>query len=730
MHAVVVLAALSSLGFVTETMFVAAGHIVAIGIALAVRRLGHGALILLLLSWTMFVVDWGMAPSTESTLLFAACWMSNLTSTTPAMLLRGPVSWYAPVAAAVMMPLGMVLARPEWSTYILPPGVFVTALAITVATRIGLSYLLDYTGSVDAEARQLEQGIAALAVRRAATHQAAEDARVLHDTAINTLGAIANGGAAIRDLAAVRQRCLADVAAIDALRSTVAEEVTVGSGILDAVRPIGIRVRYTGLSAEDLARVEASLPPQVLRALSRAVAEAVQNAAKHSGADEAMVSIDTTADGLQVQVSDQGIGIQGQPSGGAGIRRSILERAAEAGIRAAINSNVGQGTVVTLHYSLDSLPEARPDETQVPEGATIEDLVSQLRWRSVYALSAGLVGVGVVLAALNHPGEATPEWLMAVVVALTCGLAWRERDRAHLTGGTVTALLLGGPLAFALSAWSVDFGRIDPALWQAVAPTGPLMVLMIVALPQVLKAIGIAAYLSTVGLTAAWVLPNAPEAAAVTVIAGLVGVGLVVGVLSFVRSLSEVAARAIREQREAFSVQLELATVEAAAEARHRWREAGLDASVALLCAIGEGREDPLLPSVRQRCAEEEAYLRQLTLLNPELIQMGAWFARALNVSRLRGVRLTVRAGDADATSEQARQFGRTLLTVVDILPRGTKLITAFLPTQQGLRMTMVAPTPYLRTALSDDDRASPAWRLKTLGSQDLAEFMAAGVVS
>lgn len=718
---VMALAAISSRGLETAGVVMAVSHLVAIGAALAVLKFARGHLFLILGAWALFIADWAVSPRPESTLLFAACWMRNLTDALPAFLLRGRASWWAPLGAAVALPVAMVIARPDWAANPLVPAVFVTLIAITVATRIGLSYLVDYAEGVDAEARELEEKTAALTIRKAATHQAAEDARVLHDTAINTLGAIANGGAAVADPDAVRRRCLADIVSIEALRSVKGDDDAARHGFRDAIRPTGIRVRYVGMSDEEIASTEGLLPPRVMRAFSRAVAEAVQNAAKHSGAEEAVVSITRTAEGVRVAVNDRGVGIQGNRRHGVGVEHSILARARDAGIRAAIDSLPGEGTTVTLEYAFD--PAVDPPRT-MEVGGNVEDLVGQLRSRSTFALSAGLVGVGVALAALNHPGEPTPEWLMVAVVAMACWLAWRERNRARLSAGTTIALMMAGPVAFVLSAWAVGFGRTNPYLWQAIAPTGPLLVLLIASLPRPVKRLSFAAYLLTVLATAVRIAPASSEAAYVTVVAGLIGLGLTWGVASFVRSLSAVATRANREQRQAFTVGLELAAVEAAAEARRRWRDAGLEQSVSLLTAIADQRVDPSDSAIQRRCAEEEAFLRQLSLLNPELIQMGTWFACALNASRLRGVGLTIRTGAADAAADVAPQLGSALLTVIDAMPSGTTLTTSFFATSEGLALRLVAPTPHLISALRGEGRGNVR-RLQTLGEQDLAELVA-----
>lgn len=717
--------ALGSLGLAPPALALVAGHLAIIACAVAVLRVGRGQLPLIAGAWAMFVADWAQSPTPESPLLFAACWMCNLTSTLPVMLLNGRSAWRTPLAATVLLPAAMVLVRPEWAGLALVPGVAVTLLAITVATRIGVSYVVDYTDAADAEARALEARTAALTTRKAATHQSAEDARVLHDTAINTLGAIASGGAAIDDVDAVRQRCLADIAAIEALRSARGDDLAARPGLRDAIRPVGIRVRHVGLSGAALADVEARLPTPVLQALSRAAGEAVQNAAKHSGAEDVEVAVTRTATGLRMAIRDHGVGMPPDRGGGSGVARSILQRTGEAGIAAAIDSAPGRGTAITLTYDFEPPPAAQDADGH--RAGTLEELLHQLRTRVVFALSAGLVAVGVALAALNHPGEATPEWLMALVAAIACGLAWRERERPRLSAPTVIALIIAGPLAFVLSAWAVGFGRTLPFLWQAVGPTGPLLVLLIAPLPRAIRALGFAVYALTAAALTAGMAPLDPQAAIVIAVAGLVGLGLPSGVAGFIRGLTDVATRAHQAQQQTFAVGLQMIAIDAAAESRQRWRDAGLEQSVDLLRAIGLGAVDPLDPAVRQRCAEEEAFLRQLSLLDPELIQMGSWFARALNRARQCGIGLTVRAGAADTTADDADQFGETLLRVVGALPSGTALTTSLFPTARGSTMTLVAPTPQLVRLQALIRHPVRLITARTLGQQDWVEMAAPG---
>ncbi len=85
-------------------------------------------------------------------------------------------------------------------------------------------------------------------------------------------------------------------------------------------------------------------------ALAAATAEAVTNAARHSGADEVWVSLDgREPSGSQVVVHDEGRGFDpASTPQGDGLRRSVHERLAEVGGGAVVRSSPGTGCDVTL----------------------------------------------------------------------------------------------------------------------------------------------------------------------------------------------------------------------------------------------------------------------------------------------------------------------------------------------------------------------------------------------
>ncbi len=714
---VLMLIVFASLGWTGTGVSVWLAHLACLVLTLLTLRQGWNRTAVVATTYAVFVADWVTVPSTDSVLLFCGWWMVILVHS---YVLDGRWWRLVPATALLVVPATMAITRPGWPV-ILPLSFAVFLIATTPSARVGLSFIIDYTHGVDRQAKRLEESIAGLESRRSAMSQVAEDARVLHDTAINTLGAIANGGAAVADQEAVRQRCAADLRALEVLRARTPHEVPEREGLRDAIRPTGIRVRYVGMTDESIAQMEALLPPEVVRAFSRAAAEAVRNAGKHSGCDEVTVLIDRTEDLAVVEIRDEGRGTDRTPRPDGGVQLSILDRADEAGIRATFSSAAGSGTTVRMTYPLSDF--LAPPRTAVVESIDVAELLRQVRARGSVLVCGGLVVVSSSLDLFNHRAHPNPEWLMPPLVALAAWLSWRARSRIGLSPLAAALLMVSGPLAYLASVWSADFGRTDPLLWQAVAPVGPTLALVLLAHSRLTRMAALGGYFATSAVVAAVVAATSTQAALVNLAAASAGIGVVLGVSAFMSTLTAVVARASREHQEAFAIRVETAAVDAADEARRRWRQAGLDQSVEILTAISEGRMNPVDPLVQNRCGEQEHFLRQLTLLDPQLTQMGTWFAHALSAAQERGVGLTVRSGETDAGAEHAGLLGRSLLAVIGALPRGTSLTTSLFVTDRGLVMTLVAPTPLLTSGLHDEDRTASGISVQTVGGQDLVEI-------
>ena len=84
-------------------------------------------------------------------------------------------------------------------------------------------------------------------------------------------------------------------------------------------------------------------------ALVGAVREALNNVHKHANASTVVVRCETSDTGARVVVSDDGVGVDlAHAVAGIGLRHSIIERMANTGGHAAVASEPGRGTLVTL----------------------------------------------------------------------------------------------------------------------------------------------------------------------------------------------------------------------------------------------------------------------------------------------------------------------------------------------------------------------------------------------
>lgn len=196
-----------------------------------------------------------------------------------------------------------------------------------------------------------------------------EHERLVHDTVLNTLTAVARGGG--NSPAALVTRCRQDVALIESALGAAAEPdgadpATRGpafsgpaaADLVAELRTVAADMRARGLTVhlEGGDAGQANVPARVATAISSAVREALSNVAAHAGTGEAWIGVHHPGgqdpSRLRVVVRDAGAGFDTARVDRArlGVRRSIAERTAECGGRASIRSAPGQGTEVTLTW--------------------------------------------------------------------------------------------------------------------------------------------------------------------------------------------------------------------------------------------------------------------------------------------------------------------------------------------------------------------------------------------
>jgi signal transduction histidine kinase len=282
--------------------------------------------------------------------------------------------WYMPGACSVLLALMSPVAY--WVGAALQPVTNMRALT-------GAAILLVIVGLVHGYGRRKLYGRAAAAdaaldeADQAASEQYAilsrnierrEHERLLHDTILNTLTALARAGN--DDMAEVVNRCRQDVTLIEGALDPDDLAVTAGArrpssgDLISEVRAVVTDMRARGLNIHVEIDGEPELglafPARVITAISNAAREALSNVAAHAGTREAWVTVRLAAlegaaeapCGLRVIVRDRGVGFDPARADRTrlGLRRSIAERTADCGGQASIWSEPGQGTVVSLSW--------------------------------------------------------------------------------------------------------------------------------------------------------------------------------------------------------------------------------------------------------------------------------------------------------------------------------------------------------------------------------------------
>ena len=289
-------------------------------------------------------------------------------------------AWYAPGALAVLLTL--IAPAAYWLGAAIRP-------VSDMRTLAGATMVLIVVGLVHTFSRRELYGRAkaADATLDAAAHAAGEQyavlarnierrehERLLHDTILNTLTALARAGA--DDPAGAVSRCRQDVALIeDALgdQGDPAGDASRAPGDLAReVRAVVADMRGRGLSVHVDIDGEGApvVPARVTAAIANATREALSNVAEHAATGEAWVQVRLTTPAgdadvpcrLEVTVRDQGAGfdLDRVDQARLGLRRSIAERIAECGGQASIWSAPGQGTVVRMSWPAPA-PAGQPD---------------------------------------------------------------------------------------------------------------------------------------------------------------------------------------------------------------------------------------------------------------------------------------------------------------------------------------------------------------------------------
>ncbi|MFE6966842.1 sensor histidine kinase [Agromyces sp. NPDC057679] len=185
-----------------------------------------------------------------------------------------------------------------------------------------------------------------------------QEARLLHDTVLATLSLVAHGGRGV-DPDSLRRQADVDSRMLKNLRLTgvaehdptpflkpVPDEFELG------VTFESVRHRFAGLGLSVNWHGEGKLvaPKERIDALVGAVGECLENVRRHSGVDQADVTVSSDDGTIRAMVTDQGSGFDQSnvKAGKLGFAESIVGRLESVGGRVRVFSSPGAGTTIML----------------------------------------------------------------------------------------------------------------------------------------------------------------------------------------------------------------------------------------------------------------------------------------------------------------------------------------------------------------------------------------------
>lgn len=545
--------------------------------------------------------------------------------------------------------------------------------------------------------RRLDRAHLALAEEEAERLARAEVARAtadherrIHDQVLNTLAAISRGG--LVDVATTRRRCGEAARSLKAL-------VSAGGG-RDADAWTEVRAETDALPREwtvdvaDVADVLLGCPTHVAAAVGVATAEAVRNAARHSGGTRLRVAAERAGTTWTVIVDDDGTGIPADTPPGLGMARSMRGPMRECGGSVAWTRSPWGGARVEITWQAPRTMEASADARAV-EVDTMQ-VLPQIG--PPFLLT--FLGYGLLVVLAGWPSYDQPLWalgwfvLAAAIAPFVGGVpAWAAR--LGLTGGPQWnwRVVLGIGLAMAstpliLRMEIVAVGTADPPVWVTWSSE--------VALSLLFVAILLGPWWTLMPVLAMWVY--AQDGGLIELIQP--GTFMLVIAALFAASMRR-RAREYAVAREAVIAERALAEADEIDRVRREQRFAPLVHSAgSLLTALSTDAVDVDSPQTRAACLREERVARSIVRVDRD-----AGPAEGLVSDIVVWARAHDRFVDAEIVGDPARLHGASLTpgsltrvrasleqVLVSELPEGTTVRLTCGWEDDGVVVRLLAP--------------------------------------
>ena len=653
----------------------------ALGTAAWLRRLSPGWLVGA--TCVACLVDLAVAPDGGQLLFGFAFIILALVANTPLVLWGGARSVVASAGVAVVGAVTVVVSPAGDLSDAVRMLVTIGALGIAVAVLVrGVRGFASMADAEEASVQAAEhRGIA----RQAAAETAAEYARTLHDTVINTFSLLARDAHSEHDGELVRDRCRSNLERIAELRGGPGAPRR-HRGLVDLERVAPVSITWMDEAKVVIRDTEPMLPRATARAMFDCAAEAVTNAAKHAGVDTVYVSAYTDGDDMIVAIRDDGSGFDGELVPGRGLAESLFARAEEHGIRATLRTVPGHGTTIELSCAtkavdIDTGPLAATDGRAGMAVLTHMALVWSFTMHGASVTIAAmdprigplsLIGLAVIVTVLTvafwlvmRTGRDLPRWLVGVTLTLVPVIAWlgyEAGDQTYGLGGAFPPLLLSGVCAFLL----------------VMTPTPkPFFAAIALAIGGLAVTITTHAY-GDAEFVAHGIVMQAPV------------FGLLLGWYLLYRVMLGLGQRLQLSQARRSVIRRRDAIVNSAQTLWERWSDAGIEASLEILRDIEAERVELDAPELKTACRREESHLRQVCAISSGGMLMSWWLARALAEARTHDVELRLQVEGVDIEDPRgAAAFGRLIISVVDAARPGS-IVTATLTTDRDGRVSLM----------------------------------------
>lgn len=574
----------------------------------------------------------------------AAVILAGLVTLTAAVAVGVRTGAVLAVVLALLLGTQTLTGRAADAAGITPLAAGLVALQILLAAAVSLLLVAGLRRSASRAADAAAALDERLARDRAATAAAAaeaEAARTLHDTALNTLEAIAKGGAAL-DPALVRDRCQSDLASLREWHDGAASQdlLAATSRLAAHAHRLGVELEFRVAESAD----RAPLPPEVAAAFIGAARELVTNVAKHSGTDRAEIQVWHDADGVWVTVADRGVGMAGQAgASGFGLADSVAARMSAVGGRATISAGPdGVGTSCELQWS------ARPEEQFDLEPVDLNLLASGI------LTLAGLLAAGVSVLVILLGWASFQRPAIALAAAMLSGLALFAAGRSlHLgyqpgaqAGLTVVmtyfalswAALLADPVCASVSGEQVG---LDARLF--------LIAVVLLFLPRGSQAVLVIAAVLAGQVVTAWLWQATFDlCGADTGNTGFVAGAVLLAIWWFGRLAAGMTDDFGRSRADALAVAVRTSSNEQARLERQRWAQDTLAGAERILAGLVAGTTHLSAPGLADDCTEESGFLRGMLLVGRAPQEQARTLRRWLGRLRRAGFHVVVRGNFED----------------------------------------------------------------------------------